>query len=187
MQKIKGAINSVQREDYIEFRCTIPIEWFSSLDINKHDPVTIYFFDGAIHIKKATSKFFKSMSKYEKILQIKKFESEFGEYNKKKDLVDSAALYFNVNARTIYRLINESASEEDIYNTVLLDKQEENYCNVNILYKKVQKWESAYLYLRNEYVKKLLLNNDTEELYSKSYTYPVELVLENNEILIYSI
>lgn len=59
--------------------------------------------------------------------------------------------------------------------------------DVNILYKKVQKWESAYLYLRNEYVKKLLLNNDTEELYSKSYTYPVELVLENNEILIYSI
>lgn len=177
------------------FKIRLLWDWCKRIGLNeKEKQVCISYEDGKLIIKKAYEKYFTSLTKHEKVLQVKKYEMLYGYKNDvKKELIQSMEEYFNVSYRTIYRLLKEEVSIEEVENVKLMKKQEFNENrNINLMTSEYKGSKVNVLTIPTHLAVQFLTGKTYEELniknavdlYPNNVNAPISMRLVEDEIII---
>lgn len=187
----EGTINTNIHSNRINFECkTIPLQWFKDIGIYDDMVINLSIQDNRVIIRKANTKLFKSLSREEKALQVKKYELLYKDnVDTQKKLVSNIAEYFNLSTRTVYRLLKEDINTSEIEEVQLLQKQSTNESNLKLYYN----CKRPVISLSKEYACILIKGKPFEELQiekmgdiiTHNETFKIRQKLRQNEIFLY--
>lgn len=142
----------------VNFKIRIPWQWCKDIGVTEEDrSICIGYKNNKLCIEKRELNLFSTLDKKEKTLQIKKYMEKYYNENivlrnissketpskeeiklikkQNKLLIKEMEDYFKVSYRTIYRYMNEEASEE-VRNTDLIEEQDDSIKKVGIIISK---------------------------------------------------
>lgn len=197
MNKI-GKVNVTVTNGFSNFKLRVPLEWLQLINISEHDKkLNLSYEDKYLYLQKKDIVKFSDLKAKEKALQLRKFELIYErECETKKELFSKMEEYFGISYRTAYRALKEDVSLEEINNTVLIDKQEDNTSNTNVMFPTVNTDDKQYiiptitippnlaiLLLEGKTYEKLGIKS-ASEIYKENFTCPVEMTLDVKKLLI---
>lgn len=197
MYKI-GKVNVTVTNGFSNFKLRVPLEWLELINVSKHDKkLNLSYEDKYLYLQKKDIIKFSDLKAREKALQLRKFELIYERHcETKKELFSKMEEHFGITYRTAYRILKEDVSLEEINNTVLIDKQEDNTSNTNVMFPTVNTDDKQYiiptitippnlaiLLLEGKTYEKLGIKS-ASEIYKENFTFPVEMTLDVKKLLI---